>query len=218
MKKILMTSVLVLGLGIQQVACDSTNQSVLNVQQEVEALIAHAQYNNLSDVEILDLARQAVDQAAHFDDFGIEVKQDNHQKMLIIAGVVVVVVVAAGVAYHFYKKKSDSDSRTSRAAHKFAEELVKKAVAGLSVDEITACADIKKMDGSLEEKAHFLRARERVEKAGQAAGMKAFWNGTLGNREVFARNYMQAHLVKAVDESYLTKLEEADLERARRAL
>lgn len=103
MKKII--SLLFLSLSMQSASSFATAQPVSNVQTEVAELIAHAQSHNLSAEQTLLLAKQAIDQAAHVDDFGVEVPQDNHKKMMIIAGVVVVVVVIGGIAYYYFSEK-----------------------------------------------------------------------------------------------------------------
>ncbi|MBY0353799.1 hypothetical protein K2W90_05535 [Candidatus Babeliales bacterium] len=105
MQKLLIASVLAFGLGMQQAACAFATQPALNVQADVETLIAHAQRNNLSAEQTLKLAKESIDQAAHVESAELEVEQSNKRTLLIVAGVVVVVVVVAGVAYHFYKKK-----------------------------------------------------------------------------------------------------------------
>lgn len=125
MKKIV--SLLVLCLSLQPATSFATTQPASNVQEDVAVLIEHAQSHNLSAEQTLLLAQQAIDQAAHVENVGIEVQPSNHRKIMIIAGVVVVVIVIGGIAYYYYSKNSEKKITT---AQEFAEELVK------NIDEI----------------------------------------------------------------------------------
>lgn len=200
MKKLLLSSILVLGLGMQSAVCNATTQSALNVQKDVETLIAHAQQNNLSADQTLKLAQASIDQAAHFDDFNVEVKQDNKQKMLIIAGVVVVVVVVAGVAYYYYNK-----NKKITTAREAAEEILK------NLDSMTGPKEFKKemkersIDLSDEEAAHLGRATTAVGSDLMGAVMMAQLSGKISTEKEgieFAKQYLRKNFMKAVEASY----------------
>ncbi|MBY0353801.1 hypothetical protein K2W90_05545 [Candidatus Babeliales bacterium] len=204
MKKLLLTSVLVFGLGVQHAACTTATNYV---QADVEALIAYAQQNNLSAAQTLKLAQESIDQAAHFDDFNVEVKQDNKQKMLIIAGVVVVVVVVAGVAYYYYNK-----NKKITTARQAAEEMLKK-LDSMDLDSMDSVEEFekeletlqKREDLSDEEVAHFLRACEKVVGDCQGAVLRAGLSGKLRtprDAKEFVKQYFRESLLKGIDESY----------------
>lgn len=135
MKKII--SLLVLSLSMQSAPSFATAQTASKVQKEVAALIEHAQFYNLSAEQTLLLAQQAIDQAAHVDDFGVEVPQDNHKKMMIIAGVVVAVVVIGGIAYYYFSEKKIN------TAWYIAEEMAKKLADGGSLEEVRLWAKMQ---------------------------------------------------------------------------
>ncbi|MBX9830794.1 hypothetical protein K2X40_02470 [Candidatus Babeliales bacterium] len=214
MKKILLSSILVLGLGMQSAVCNATTQSALNVQKDFEMLIAYAQQNNLSAEQTLKLAQESIDQAAHFDDFNVEVKQDNKQKMLIIAGVVVVVVVVAGVAYYYYNK-----NKKITTAREVAEEILKNLDSIDSVEgfmkEMEALQ--KRSELSDEEAAHLARATDQFSQEFVGAVMRRGSFRTKIEAKEFVNRYFKENFVKAVDESYkegFTAAERAEIKKA----
>ncbi|MBY0353798.1 hypothetical protein K2W90_05530 [Candidatus Babeliales bacterium] len=220
MKKLLFSSVLVLGWGMQQAVCNATTQSVLVVQKDIETLIAHAQRNNLSDLEILDLAQRAVDQAARVESAELEVEQSNKRTLLIVAGVVVVVVVAGGLIYYFYNKK-DEEAQEITTARQVCQEILKKMAADLPPDELREELNRMGKELTVEERAYLRRAWEvhgrRLEHAGKMAGFISedqLFNSREGIR--FCYEYIRKNLLNTVDELYERPLTLADLEKARK--
>ncbi|MBX9830791.1 hypothetical protein K2X40_02455 [Candidatus Babeliales bacterium] len=206
MKKLLLGSVLLLGLGMQQAACDSTNQPALNVQRDVKALIEYAQYNNLSDVEILDLAQQAIHKAAHIESAELEVEHSNKKTLLIIAGVVVVVVIVGGVIYYFYNKNKKEEVPKITTAREAAKDFLNN----FDFDSM------KKHDLNTQEKAYLQRAIDQVNSGWEKAqGYLQPGPGVHLNVDHIWRQYVRENILRAVEESYQQPLTPADLEKVR---
>ncbi len=204
MKKII--SLLVLSLSLQPAASFATTQSTSNVQEEVIKLIEHAQSHNLSAEQTLLLAQQAIDQAAHVDDFGIEVPQKNHKKMMIIAGVVVAVVVISGVAYYYFAEKKITTAR------QVAEEVVKKIDEGVSVEGMTEWAENLNENLDDFEKVYLVRALEEL----PDQILRGLFSGRIVNAsESEIKNFVRDNLVQIVDEASKRPVTDAEIAEAK---
>ncbi|MBX9830793.1 hypothetical protein K2X40_02465 [Candidatus Babeliales bacterium] len=225
MKKLVFSLVLLLGLGMELAACLTLDQSALNVQKDVEALVLYAQQNNLSVEQTLKFAQESIDQAAHVESAELEVEHSNKRTLLIIAGVVVVVVVVAGVAYYFYKKKSDNEqgggdeesekgdkAATLKAAHDIIFVMPEEGEKIVLPENFDIIVEHYTENLSDFDRAHFMRALDQSNRDAQQGAQKLTEEASL----LACQRHFVHNIVQLVEQSYKQPMSQVDVQHSLR--
>ncbi|MBY0353800.1 hypothetical protein K2W90_05540 [Candidatus Babeliales bacterium] len=223
MKKLVLCLVLLLGFGMQSAKCLTVDQQSLDVQTDVETLIAYAQRNNLSAEQTLKLAQESIHQAAHIESAELEVEGSNKRTLLIVAGVVVVVIVVAGVAYYFYKQQSKNEQGGGEESEKGDKSATLKAahdIIFVMPDEIERAIPEENFDiivGHYTEqlsefdRAHFMRALDQSNHDAHVSQKL-----TEENRPLACQRHFVQNIVQLVEQSYKQPMSKADLQHSLR--